>query len=116
MLSEAIYFVNINKEGAEDGHDTNRLYLYIYIYIYIYISNLNWSSVLRGEHAQKNIFIGGRRGDREEVRRYLYSITGSFCMCLFFFISSSLLTHLGACSRFWSIGLSFLRFLIRDSR
>jgi hypothetical protein len=32
------------------------------------------------------------------------------------FFSSSLLPHLGACSRFWSIGLSFLSFLIRDSR
>jgi hypothetical protein len=33
-------------------------------------------------------------------------------------IPSSLLPHLGACSRFWSIGLivSFLSFLIRDSR
>jgi hypothetical protein len=27
-----------------------------------------------------------------------------------FFFSSSLLPHLGACSRFWSIGLSFLSF------
>jgi hypothetical protein len=32
------------------------------------------------------------------------------------FSSSSLLPHLGACSRFWSIGLSFLSFLIKDSR
>jgi hypothetical protein len=32
------------------------------------------------------------------------------------FSSSSLLPHVGACSRFWSIGLSFLSFLIRDSR
>jgi hypothetical protein len=32
------------------------------------------------------------------------------------FFSSPLLPHLGACSRFWSIGLSFLSFLIRDSR
>jgi hypothetical protein len=30
--------------------------------------------------------------------------------------SFSLLPHLEACSRFWSIGLSFLSFLIRDSR
>jgi hypothetical protein len=27
-----------------------------------------------------------------------------------------LLPHLGACSRFWSIGLSVLSFLIKDSR
>jgi hypothetical protein len=35
-----------------------------------------------------------------------------------FFSSSSslLLPHFEACSRFWSIGLSFLSFLIRDSR
>jgi hypothetical protein len=33
-----------------------------------------------------------------------------------FFYSSSLLPHLGACSHFWSIWLSFLSFLIRDSR
>jgi hypothetical protein len=31
-------------------------------------------------------------------------------------LSSSLLPHLGVCSRFWSIRLSFLNFLIRDSR
>jgi hypothetical protein len=30
------------------------------------------------------------------------------------FFPSSLLPHLRACSRFWSIGLSFLSFLIRD--
>jgi signal recognition particle subunit SEC65 len=29
-----------------------------------------------------------------------------------YFFSSSLLPHLGACSRYWSIGLSFLSFLI----
>jgi hypothetical protein len=32
------------------------------------------------------------------------------------FFSSSLLPHVGAYSRFWSIGLSFLSFLIKDSR
>jgi hypothetical protein len=32
------------------------------------------------------------------------------------FFTFSLLPHLGACSRFWSIGLSFVSFLIRDSR
>jgi hypothetical protein len=30
--------------------------------------------------------------------------------------SSSLFPHFGACSRFWSIGLSFLSFFIRDNR
>jgi hypothetical protein len=31
-------------------------------------------------------------------------------------VLSSLVPHLGACSRFWSIGLTFLSFLIGDSR
>jgi hypothetical protein len=34
--------------------------------------------------------------------------------CIFF--PSSSLPNFGACSRFWSIGLSFLSFLIRDNR
>jgi hypothetical protein len=32
------------------------------------------------------------------------------------FLFPSLLLHLGACFRFWSIGLSFLSFLNRNSR
>jgi hypothetical protein len=44
----------------------------------------------------------------------IFNINVAITELLFF--SSSLLPHLGACSRFWSIGLSFLSFLIRDSR
>jgi hypothetical protein len=46
-------------------------------------------------------------------------IVGNFTVIIayYFFLSSfSLLPHLGACSRLWSIGLSFLSFLIRDRR
>jgi hypothetical protein len=35
-------------------------------------------------------------------------------ICYFFFLPRCS-PHLGACSRFWSIRLSFLSFLIRDS-
>jgi hypothetical protein len=53
--------------------------------------------------------------DRPTSSPPLYRLNYYGSSIIHVFLSSSLLPHLGACSRFWSIGLSFLGFLIRDS-